>query len=211
MLRIFFLSLILFFITGCETPTNVQYYEPEPQTNVHYSPSINVYFWDGYPYFGYWGGYYYYYGYPHCYPWHYYYIYEPPWWYHRRTHVHYHHYHDGYIIRPRTGHINNHTGRNIRSTDIDEPNPTINPRPQVAPQNVQPRNERTRSYPSSETQKNIREKTPQQWVQPHDQRQQKITPSPSYTPRPPRLENVSPQPKQQRQIHKSPQPEKRSK
>ena len=80
----------------CKDRTNeVSYW----RTN--YASTLDLYYYNSLPYWGYYSGHYYYYGYRHLYPWWYYYNFIPPYYYGATTHVHCHIGNSGYVYRPR--------------------------------------------------------------------------------------------------------------
>jgi hypothetical protein len=92
---------------------------------INYVPTIELYYHNELPYWGYYSGYYYYYGYRHIYPWWYYYNYRPAYYYNVTTHVHCHVGNSGYVYRPRGNwrHNNkkhlNYKHNNIKNTGIN--------------------------------------------------------------------------------------------
>ena len=82
---------------------NTGYYQPNTLTyyQTNYVPSIDLYYWNDLPYWGYNGGWYYYYGYRHMYPWWYYYHYRPAYYYSQHTHVYCHIGPRNYVVRPK--------------------------------------------------------------------------------------------------------------
>tara|TARA_B100000579_G_scaffold434650_1_gene455988 strand:+ start:1016 stop:1783 length:768 start_codon:yes stop_codon:yes gene_type:complete len=104
--------ILMSFLSGCyiyegttytDPNYNTGYYQPNTLTyyQTHYVPSIDLYYWNDLPYWGYNSGWYYYYGYRHMYPWWYYYHYRPAYYYSINTHVYCHIGPRNYVIRPK--------------------------------------------------------------------------------------------------------------
>ena len=103
--------ILMSLLSGCYIYEGTTYSDPNyvyTQENdlsyyhTHYVPTIDLYYWNNLPYWGYHNGWYYYYGYRHSYPWWYYYEYSPA--YHYSIHTHVYCYLDkrNYVVRPRT-------------------------------------------------------------------------------------------------------------
>ena len=113
--------ILMSLLSGCYIYEGTTYSDPNyvyTQENdlsyyhTHYVPTIDLYYWNNLPYWGYHNGWYYYYGYRHSYPWWYYYEYSPA--YHYSIHTHVYCYLDkrNYVVRPRTNRRLNNFSRN---------------------------------------------------------------------------------------------------
>ena len=104
--------ILMSLLSGCyiyEVPStsysqsaNYNDYDDLSYYKTHYVPTLDLYYWNNLPYWGYSDGWYYYYGYRHSYPWWYYYQYSPSYHYNIHTHVYCYLNTSTHVQRPRS-------------------------------------------------------------------------------------------------------------
>ena len=122
--------IIMSLLSGCyiyETsstyPNDSVYYQDYdlPYYQTHYVPTLDLYYWNNLPYWGYWDGWYYYYGYQHMYPWWYYYQYRPAYNYHINTHVYCYVGPRKYVVKPKNNkRLDNVKNRTYNVTSVNQ-------------------------------------------------------------------------------------------